>query len=160
MIKIKSLNKIINYSDFLIEKPSYLKLFTSVQLFEDSDPSELKMIKIWGKEYELEEIKEFFVGNSKTLISCKLKIKKNYIELLKNIENYFYFPDLKSTLEDHNTFFLLTSFKGKAFGYLSFTEEQVQIIPREDEVVFNFLIDNLDLIKKINEISKKFYEKK
>ena len=146
MEKISS--KFIGEKDIIIPKPTYLKTLINFKNLEKI------VFKIIGFNFNLENsmlsnINEFFIGD-KTLFSAKVPVS---ISLEEELFNFFY---RSSNLEEEKKYESITIYS-KAFYfnknskemYLEFDNNHFEVIPSEEEIIFNFLIDNLDLAQKL-----------
>ena len=146
MEKISS--KFIGEKDIIIPKPTYLKTLINFKNLEKI------VFKIIGFNFNLENsmlsnINEFFIGD-KTLFSAKVPVS---ISLEEELFNFFY---RSSNLEEEKKYESITIYS-KAFYfnknskemYLDFDKNHFEVIPSEKEIIFNFLIDNLDLAQKL-----------
>ena len=146
MEKISS--KFIEEKDIVIPKPTYLRTLINIK------EAEKTFFKIIDFNFNLENsmlsnINEFFIGD-KTLFSVKVPIS---ISLEEELFNFFY---RSSNLEEEKKYESITIYS-KAFYfnknskemYLKFDNNHFEVIPSEEEIIFNFLIDNLDLAQKL-----------
>ena len=147
MEKISS--KIIGEKDIVIPKPTYLKTLINIK---DPEKTYFKIINfnICFESSILSNISEFFVGD-KTLFSVKVPIS----EVLENeLFNYFYRPSNdegeKKEYDDIIIYSKMFYFnKESKEKHLKFDNNHFEVIPSKEEVIFNFLIDNLDLAEKL-----------
>ena len=146
MEKISS--KFIGEKDIIISKPTYLKTLIN---FKDPEKTFLKII---GFNFNLENsmlsnINEFFIGD-KTLFSVKVPVS---MSLEEELFNFFY---RNPNLQEEKKYESITIYS-KAFYFdkkskekhLEFDNNHFEVIPSEEEIIFNFLIDNLDLAQKL-----------
>ena len=142
-------SKFIEEKDILILKPTYLRTLNNIKNQTEIN-IKIKNFSIGFDEELLSDIKEFFV-NEKTLFSVKVPIS----EVLKNeLFDYFYnLPDEEGNKKTYDNITIYSKFfyfdKLQKECYLKFDNNHFEVIPSKDEVVFNFLIDNLDLAQKL-----------
>ena len=138
---------LITYSDFILEKPTYLKSIVNI-----ANPNETPInISLGDANVKANIINEYFVNKDKTLISCNANFSENpFIEaFLAEVAIYFYKP---THLNSENVFtdkIIVTSFffRNVSSYKQSFETKEFDIIPLEDRVIINFLIDNSILSK-------------
>lgn len=138
---------LITYSDFILEKPTYLKSIVNI-----ANPNETPInISLGDANIKANIINEYFVNKDKTLISCNANFSENpFIEaFLAEVAIYFYKP---THLNSENAFtdkIIVTSFffRNVSSYKQSFETKEFDIIPLEDRVIINFLIDNSILSK-------------
>ncbi len=161
MIKIDFKSNLISSEDFLIEKPMYLKNLVSVTGTFDNlkyEPAKVKIKGLTSLDFYATAEKEFFINKSKTLFSCSFKFNENNqsISIKDSIYKFFYSPFLDeekgkeeiNNLELTSPYFSL--FNDSVSTTLKFNKENFEIIPKEDEIIFNFIIDNSILIKELD----------
>ena len=142
-------SKFIEEKDILILKPKYLRTLNNIKNQTEIN-IKIKNFSICLDEEFLSDIKEFFV-NEKTLFSVKVPIS----EVLENeLFDYFYnLPDEEGNEKTYDNITIYSKFfyfdKLQKECYLKFDNNHFEVIPSKDEVVFNFLIDNLDLAQKL-----------
>jgi hypothetical protein len=142
-------SKFIEEKDILILKPTYLRTLNNIKN-QTEIKIKIKNFSVGFDEELLSDIKEFFV-NEKTLFSVKVPIS----EVLKNeLFDYFYnLPDEEGNKKTYDNITIYSKFfyfdKLQKECYLKFDNNHFEVIPSKDEVVFNFLIDNLDLAQKL-----------
>lgn len=138
---------LITYSDFILEKPTYLKSIVNM-----GNPDETPInISLGDANLKANIINEYFVNKDKTLISCNANFSENpFIEaFLSEMAIYFYRPthlNLENGFADKIT---ITSiyFRNISNNKQSFETKEFDIIPLKDRVIVNFLIDNSILSK-------------
>ena len=138
---------LITYSDFILEKPTYLKSIVNM-----GNPDETPInISLGDANLKANIINEYFVNKDKTLISCNANFSENpFIEaFLSEMAIYFYRPthlNLENRFADKIT---ITSiyFRNVSNNKQSFETKEFDIIPLKDRVIINFLIDNSILSK-------------
>ena len=138
---------LVTYSDFILEKPTYLK-----SIVNPANPNETTVnISLGDAELKANIVNEYFVNKNKTLISCNANFSENpFIEaFLAEVAIYFYEPthlNLENGVADT---IIVTSvyFRNVSNNKQSFETKEFDIIPLEDGVIINFLIDNSILSK-------------
>jgi hypothetical protein len=138
---------LVTYSDFILEKPTYLR--SIINLVNSSETS--INITLGNAELKANIINEYFVNKDKTLISCNANFSENpFIEaFLGEMAIYFYKPshlNLENGFVDKITIFS-PFFRNISNNKQYFESEEFDIIPLEDRVIINFLIDNSVLSK-------------
>ena len=120
---------IVTYSDFILEKPTYLKSIVNM-----GNPNETPInISLGDANLKANIINEYFVNKDKTLISCNANFSENpFIEaFLAEMTIYFYRPthlNLENGFVDKIT---ITSiyFRNVSNNKQSFETKEFDIIP-------------------------------
>ncbi|HBJ80158.1 hypothetical protein [Fusobacterium sp.] len=127
-------SKFIKENDILIEKPEFLKRISSLYpCLYISVCKEIIPVKI-------EDINEFFLNDSMTLINCSLKIKNErvYRDLT---ENYFYHPVDKKIELSYGYSVVQYKLREPIINVDKFEISSI----KDDEITLNLLFDNTAL---------------
>lgn len=143
-------SKLIKDTDIVVQKPSKLKAITSEIIHIDGFNTILSAI----------DIQEYFINDKKTLITCSVKqqdkvnVKEQIDDLFESLKIFFYRPKHLNYEENIDSMYKkLDLYLSKKYTIgkkcICISDENFEIIPMEEEVIFRFLVDNFELSKEI-----------
>ena len=139
-------SKFIKETDILIKKPSYLSLLANPAIKIEINNIDLSKNKSLSS-------KEYFLNEDKTFLTYSIEIElndKNQRFFLDNIYYYFYNVSTNDDVKKIEKIII----KNKNI-YLEISKNNFEIIPEENKIIFNFLIENSTLKEKLKIIYKK-----